>query len=248
MRRKRILIIADSVCGGFGQKDKKSFVHFSLDTLNIEYIDQSATGMTTTDYLNYLKTGKPICKEQASLIIDKTEISFVILSLGNVDTKSQYAKNNFMSRLVPKRYKKEKIDPRPYFSKSLLKKTLQKIENYIRFLFRFYSFISGNYTEATSFKKYKVNILEIMQVYSDCKIILVGVSTINDNLFFGTENRFLEVEKFLYSLENDEKISFFSYREFLNRNDLLEDQFHLNAAGHIKIAGDFTIFLKGLLR
>ncbi len=112
-----ILLIADSVCGGFGQLDKKSFVHLAIEKINFEILDHSATGMTSSDYLDFLRTGNKVAKEQGDLYQKQTVFSHVIIALGNVDCKGTYSKNNLLAKIIPKRYRKEKLDPRPYYSK-----------------------------------------------------------------------------------------------------------------------------------
>ena len=102
-----ILLIADSVCGGFGQAGKRSFVHSAIDNINIDIWDQSATGMSTSDFLSYLQTGNKICEEQLGPVVNENDIELVVISLGNVDGKCTYSQVNFWGFFVPKRYRKE---------------------------------------------------------------------------------------------------------------------------------------------
>ena len=85
----KFILIADSICGGFGQRSGKSFVHYSLSDLGFEksLVDYSRSGMTTTDFLE---------KSEIGFILRSINSSdFVIISLGNVDSKPVYTKNNF---------------------------------------------------------------------------------------------------------------------------------------------------------
>jgi len=242
-----ILLIADSVCGGFGQPGKKSFVHYSLESRGLDIWDHSASGMSTEQYLQFLNTGKKVSKEQWDVCIDSEEIDCVIIALGNVDGKGCFQSNNAFSRFVPRRYRSEKIDPRPYYSAKVFKKIVQLSENAIRALVRGYLFYTGNLTSKVPCNQMEANILTLLDKHRDSKVILISPSCINERLFPGSFLRFEKLNKLLMKLSSRDSVSYFDMRSKLNKNYLMEDEFHLNQQGHQFLKGEFGMHYEAVM-
>lgn len=236
------LIIADSVAGGFGQHNKKSFVHYSLESLDLDYIDHSANGMTTTQYLQYLSDGKKVCKEQGDLIKDEA-ITNIIYALGNVDCRVKFKSNNCLSFLIPRRYRKEKFDPRPYYSKRKIKKVFQHIDNLFRSFFRNFSVKTGNISLYVDFDTYIDNTHRILGTYPHAKIVLISTSTVNNKNFPHAEKMFKEADRKLLEISSTHHANFFDLKENLNSSLLMLDGFHLTQKGHLSVATKFSKFL-----
>lgn len=239
-----ILLIADSICGGFGQIGKKSFVHLAAQELNIEIWDESAPGMSTSDYLEHRMTGRLFAEEQKEPMTNLESVRLVIVSLGNVDGKKSFSPNNFWSKLVPNRYRLEKIDPRPYYSKRRWKYVLERSENVVRHLFRHFSKITGNLKDTVPFLTTEHNFREILKTYSSKRVLLISTSTANNFHFPGAETNFSRTNDLLESIsKNNPNIDFLDVRTS-NRSELLEDLFHLNHLGHLKARAKLLVFLK----
>lgn len=237
-----ILLIADSICGGFGQRDKKSFIHLAAEQLNVSVWDESATGMSSRAYLEYLRTERLICPEQQKPVSNLDDISIVLISLGNVDGKKVYKNNNLFGDLVPSRYRKEKIDPRPYYSNRVVKRFFEKLDNLGRHFFRYYAFISGNLEDTVPFKETVKNIDFILDYYKSKKIILISTSTVNGFYFPGASRNFSKINKYLHSKKNN-NIEFFNIQDKIEKSYLLKDKFHLSAIGHAAMKQKFISFL-----
>ncbi len=242
-----ILLIADSVLGGFGQPQKKSFVHHALESLGVRVFDHSASGMSTQDYLDFLRTGEKVVKEQCHLYCTGTEFDCVIIALGNVDCKGVFKSKNFFSKIVPSRYRAEKLDPRPYYSKSLGSRFIQLAENSVRQIFRRYLYITGNLSAKISQESTIINLKRIMSKHESTKIILVSTSCINDILFPGSHSRFEAFNSHLMMLSKQENISYFDMRPGLGKKFLMKDEFHLNFDGHQLVRGKFEEFFKRVI-
>lgn len=242
-----ILLIADSVCGGFGQPNKKSFVHHALEAQAEVLWDHSASGMSTAQYLKFIETGARVSKEQHGLFTDLDKFELVIISLGNVDQKGCFENNNAFSRLVPIRYRSEKIDPRPYYSTKYIKRVIQSAENMLRTFFRHYLSFTGNLTPKVCEEDMKSNILNIMKIHDSSKILLLSPSVITDELFPGSFLRFEKLNRFLMALADSNSVFYFDMRKNLSLSHLMEDRFHLNQQGHQFVKGDFEIFLKKVI-
>ena len=241
-----MLLVADSICGGFGQKEKKSFVHGAAEDLCIEIWDESATGMSSRAYLEHLHTGVSICPEQRKPLSNLDDISIVVISLGNVDGKKSYARKNFLGLLVPFRYRKEKIDPRPYYSKRTWKRAFEKTDNLARHLFRHYARITGNLAENVPLEQTKENIRAILEIYKSKKIILISTSLAREFYFPGAPENFSRINNFLIEQTHHSDAVFFDLQARIDKNHLLEDRFHINHAGHEVIKKDFMELLVSL--
>lgn len=242
-----ILLIADSVCGGFGQPEKKSFVHLALESLEIELWDQSASGMSTMQYLDFLRTENKISKEQCGVYKGTERLECVIIALGNVDSKGGYKKNNILSSLVPNRYRSEKIDPRPYYSSKPLKKSLQYVENCLRTFCRNFLYITGNLSPKVERLVMENNFLTLLNVHADTKVIVISPSCISEKLFPGTSLRFEKLNTFLEGLASRKNVSYFDMRPNLEKQELMKDEFHLNQQGHKLLKAEFEVYLKAVL-
>ncbi|MEY8213716.1 MAG: hypothetical protein RPR97_04435 [Colwellia sp.] len=242
-----ILLIADSVCGGFGQTGKKSFVHYSLEAKNINIWDHSASGMSTELYRQFLKTGVKISKEQHDLYNKSESFACVVIALGNVDSKGCFQNNNILSKFVPQRYRAEKIDARPYYSTKSFKKIMQLSENTVRMFFRYYLFHTGNLTSKVSYNQMESNVIALLDKHSGSKIILISPSCISDRLFPGSFLRFEKLNKLLVKLSSRENVSYFDMRSKLNKSYLMEDEFHLNQQGHQFLKDKFGVHYKTVM-
>lgn len=239
----KFILIADSICGGFGQRSGKSFVHYSLIDLGFEnsLIDYSCSGMTTTDFL---------AKSEIGFILRNIKSSdFVIISLGNVDSKPVYTKNNFFSFFVPRRYRAEKLDPRPYYSTSRLRRMFEKFDNYLRMISRFFCFYSNNYDRKVSQEVFVANFLRILDQIDVPRqnIILITPSAIDESLFPGAANYFAETQDFIEHLGGEYGVKTFDFKTLVTTDDYLLDLFHLNENGHQKVRKNFTTFIKGIV-
>ena len=232
-----ILLIADSVCGGFGQPGKRSFVHDSLESQGEGVRDHSASGMSTKQYLQFLKTGVKISKEQHDLYNDSESFACVVIALGNVDSKGCFKNNNIFSMFVPRRYRAE----------NLFKKITQLSENTVRMFFRYYLFYTGNLTSKVSCSQMESNIIALLDKHSNSKVILISPSCISERLFPGSFLRFEKLNKLLIRLSSRENVSYFDMRSKLNRSYLMEDEFHLNQQGHQFLKGAFETHYKTVM-
>lgn len=237
----KILLIADSVVGGFGNPEKKSFVHYALK--EHEIVDLSCPGMTTEDFLNYIYHDVRGCKEQTISFQEIKNIDLCILSLGNVDGKKVIKKNNFFSKLIPNRYFTSFQDERPYYSKKRIKKILQKAENQIRRFFKIYARWTMNYEYPVPFNDYQTNINQIIELIPADKFMLISTSLIDDHFFHGANFYFDKVNLFLKSLKK-KSTSFYDFRSIIKNEDLLCDRFHITLEGQKSISHYFKRFFK----
>jgi lysophospholipase L1-like esterase len=236
----KIVLIADSICGGFGQRSKKSFVHYSADLNSFSLMDLSQSGMCTKDAYEKIQFN-----ESFSLIC---EDDLVVISLGNVDAKPAYKKNNIFSKLVPKRYRNEKIDPRPYFSTKKSKYVLEKIDDIIRMFFRYFCFYTANYDRRVAQVDFETNIEKISKIISKNKpkVLFMLPSKISNSKFPGSEKEFLSVQNFIVEFCHKNNFNYFDFKNIVSKQDYLLDEFHLNENGHQKIVEKFSCYLKSM--
>ncbi|MDH4568434.1 hypothetical protein E8E95_17265 [Pseudomonas sp. BN414] len=238
-----ILLIGDSICGGFGQRDKKSFVHYAAEHLGISIWDESASGMSTDDYLKYLHTGIPICPEQAPPLENLEKVDLVVLSLANVDGKMSFKQRNAWSILIPRRYRLEKIDPRPYYSRRRWKRVLEKLDNFLRHYSRFAAFATGNLEVNVSPQQSKHNIEKILNRFANKKVVLISTSVTNAFYFPGAQSHYDATDNFLKGLIS-KRIRFFDMKTNIAPDELLDDRFHLNEKGHKRLCAEFIDAIK----
>lgn len=199
--------------------------------------------MTTEDYLRHARTGELICSEQNHPLKDVPSTALILISLGNVDGKKKYIQKNTLSELVPLRYRKEKIDPRPYYSKNRTKRTLELIDNFARDFFRAFCSLTNNLSYTVKHEETIKNLEEILSRYPLNKIILVSTSQTDERYFPGARIHYKKTNEFLRSYSN-ERIIYFNLQEQIEPEDLLLDKFHLNEKGHKKIAKSLEKVLK----
>jgi hypothetical protein len=233
----KFYLLSDSICGGFGQKSNKSFVHYALDKLNCTLVDLSKSGMCSREAL-YTLSNLPSLE-------NVTPADIVVISIGNVDAKPVFVKNNFFSVIVPNRYRREKIDPRPYYSNRRPKRLFERLDNWIRTIVRYYCYFTGNYKRKISQKNYEENFVKIVDMFliRTNKIIVILPSKIENRLFPGAEQDFELLCSFLISFCESKRIKCFDFKNFVTREHFLLDQFHLNAAGHDKVTSEFSSYL-----
>lgn len=238
-----LLLIADSVCGGFGQRDKKSFIHKAAENLGITIWDESATGMSSSAYLEFLHSGTPLCPEQQPPLSDLAKVKVAVIAIGNVDGKKTFKQKNFLGLIVPPRYRKEKIDPRPYYSSRRWKRYIEKTENILRHAFRWYCHLTGNLQEYVSTKSTQENISKILERLYEKTVILISTSTTNNFYFPGAQKNYFITNKFLKEKTKNKEIVFYDMQSKINQDHLLADKFHLNSHGHDFLERDFRNLL-----
>lgn len=236
-----VFLIADSICGGFGQRSQKSFVHFSLEILKLNLHDVSKSGMCSQVALQRI--------QEIDVLDEVTSNDLVIISIGNVDAKPVYMRNNIWADAVPRRYRKEKIDPRPYYSTKPSKRLFELADNVVRSLCRRFCYITGNYQRKISQEKFERNFIDILDIFSQKtkNFIIILPSKIEDGLFPGASSQFNDTRLFLNNLCKDRNLGSFDFTALVEDSDYLLDRFHLNESGHQKIVSHFSKCLKSVL-
>lgn len=243
----RILLIGDSIVGGFGRGIKQdSFVHKTLNRFNINYVDLSCPGITVKGALDYFNHGKKKCSEQVDSVVINN-FNTIIISLGNVDGKKIIKKNNFFANLIPNRYLGYSgyIDERPYYTSNLLKKIIEVIENKFRFFFKFFALLTKNLDFPTQSDIFKNQYIDLINIFNNKKIIIISTSSITNNLFPSSKNYFDDINIFFEHLsQNQANIHYFNLINHIEKKDLLLDKFHLTREAHNRLSTIFEAFLK----
>ena len=248
--KKRILIIGDSIVGGFNNtSERNSFVHQAIANLGLSFEDISRSGMTTSCFVNYLNNstnmllGTPIDET-----ILKEKYDLIIFALGNVDGKQIIVKKNLFHSFIPGRYKGFSgfIDERPYYTSKQPRRMYQIIENKFRFILKRFALLTGNLAFPISKEQFEINLKLITERLLYDKMVFVSTSATDNRLFPESMERYMFIDKCIEKLSKKASKNYFIYplRNALGNEDLLLDRFHPTRDAHTKLSKDFISFLK----
>ena len=148
---------------------------------------------------------------------------------------------------MPTYFRGARIDPRPYYSKRIAKRVLEKLENFTRGLMRKYLNITRNFEYRISITDTKINLSRIANFYADKKIIFVASAPTNNFLFPGAKTAYIQIDEQLKMLALKHKGLYFDFKPTLDaKSDVMNDCFHLKQKGHLKIALEFKTLLWSL--
>lgn len=230
----RIVILGDSIAAGLGVKGKcygdliKTYLKENYG--DAEIINYAGSAMQLKESMNYLVE---IIKLQPDLIIIAHGITEAIIR-----------PNDSALKFMPIRWRKAGwMDRRPYYSKSLRKRIVQRIESEIRWRTKNLLIkLSGGITwgDKIEFEENLRNILNQIISNSKTKVILMSHTSINDKYFPGSLdslNEYKNITKSVCSSFNSNQVHFCDVSNVCYKwDDYLDDHFHPNYLGHKKIA------------
>ena len=230
----KIILLGDSITQGLGSKK----VNFTEELIKLMGED--------TEIINLALTGSTI-KYGIELLskIEKEHPDVVIILYGNVDAQIRPARGGKIYKHLPKRYQLNNgsmLSPRPFYSRKFFKRTIQKVDNFFRTIFRKLVFIVDGYEQWISLSEftdeYDCLLCSLSSLAS--KVICCSTVYIDDNLFPKSIDQYIKYNDSISALSQKYKSSYldlFSYFKNLVTIKGWEeiynaDHFHPNGTGY----------------
>lgn len=235
---RKIAILGDSISQGLGSK-KLNYVDDLIKKLNCCY-----------EIKNFAHTGTTI---RYALEIVNNVLNFkpdiVFIFYGNVDAilrPNENSKPNFY-KLLPNRYKQNgMLDPRPFYSKKILKRIYEKSESTFRYnIKKLLMKVQGVYSWTSIDEFESLYNLFIKKLRSnDIEMILISTVTIDDFYFPGSTIQFEKYNKIIEKIALENQLKFINLYEILKKYNQDQvygpDHFHPNEKGYEIIADVFS--------
>lgn len=240
----KIAILGDSISQGIGKK-KYNYVNSLKCCLKRNGVDANIKNFALTgtmisyaiDIVAKIKQFKPDC---------------VLILYGNVEAiiRPDLRRKTFITRVIPRRYKKIfMLDPRPFYSKSRIKRFGQRLDNAYRFIMRrVISKLNGTYRlmEPEEFRKNYVMLLKEMKEINACILCCSNVR-VDETLFPGTSNSLREFCKVIQEVASENQVEYIPFNEWQKQYPWEEiyshDHFHPNQRGYRLIGAYFSAFI-----
>lgn len=231
----RIVIIGDSIAEGLGVK-------------NLSYGDQlraqiEETGSKAT-LLNLSHTGYQISDSYKLLpVAFSFTPDFVVVAHGI--TEAIVRPKRKAMRFVPLRWRQKGwLDPRPYYSRRILKRLPQQIESALRWRWKnclIRSFGGETWTSQTDFSDAVDGFIHALLSQTTAQIILLTQCGLDERFYPGSPASLREyqtiVERIALSHQSSARVHVCDVSQKLEKwDDFFVDRFHPNVMGHRKIA------------
>ena len=230
-----IVVVGDSIADGLGVAG-----HSFVDLLSQRPVltggaltvnNLSATGQTIVDSLSLLPQ------------IADFGPDWVIVSFGNFDAVVRPVQRAM--RWVPPRWRaKGWLDPRPYFSRRLLKGFYHRVESAVRWRYRIALLRMFGGEPATSLSDFdravRTLVADLLE-RTTTKVLLITPAGIDERLYPGTGASMSACAEVLYTVAKLHaaagRVAICDVTNLLSRyTDFFADGFHPNARGHRKLA------------
>lgn len=239
MKKNRIVLLGDSITEGIGSK-KTNYVPL-LDK-RFEIFNLAVTGTT----INYIKS-----------IYDKIvdiNPSKIIIMYGNVDVqyRPNMKKNRFkIVSIIPRHYKEIKgiLNPRPFYSKDIIKKTKNIIDNLIRKILKKIIVITQGYCQYLNseefINEYDYVIKMLLKLNPTIEILCISTVFLDDKIYNNSSTEYRKIntgiKKIAGKYKNVNYIDIFTpLKEEVEKNGWNScyylDHFHPNEYGYELIA------------
>lgn len=243
----KVYLVGDSITQGLGSR-KINFQKELEDRLRGEFevVNLALTG-TTIQYANMLIDDNEI--------IAADNVSFCVILYGNVDAQIRPNRSGRLFRLIPSRYRKNgMLMPRPFYSRSLLKRLGQLIDNLGRSFFaKMIIWLDGTEqwvdiaTFSAEYRKFVNSLTERGLIPILCSTVFIDEKlfheTPNQYELFNAEIQKLSIEKELIYIDFYQlfkrKVSEKGWGAYFNH-----DHFHPNGAGYGVMAREIARAIK----
>ena len=239
MKNNRIVLLGDSITEGIGSK-KINCV--SLLNKRFEIFNLALTGTT----INYVKSIYEKIRE--------INPSKIIIMYGNVDVqfRPNMEKNRFgIVSIMPKHYKEIKgiLNPRPFYSKNIIKKIINIIDNVVRKFLKKLVVVTQGYCQYLNSKEfineYNYVIERLLELKPKVEILCISTVYLDDKIYnnSSTEYRKIneDIKRITEKYENVNYIDIYTpLKEEVEKNGWNScyylDHFHPNSYGYKLIA------------
>lgn len=240
----KIAILGDSISEGLGSK-KYNYVDSLKKSLSENKIQ--------ADIKNFALTGTMV--SYALEILDQIrefDPDCVLIFYGNVEAilRPDLRKKSLVTSLVPKRYRKAfMLDPRPFYSRSGLKKFGQHLDNAYRFVTRrVVSKLNGTYRfmEPEVFRENYKRLLDELQ--KTAKTIFCCSNVYLDEGFFpGTSESLEAFRRVIVEVAREKKAEYIPLHEWQKNYTWEElyskDHYHPSQTGYERMGEYFSQFI-----
>lgn len=231
----RILIIGDSIAEGLGVQGS---------SYGDQLCAQLGEGGSEITLLNLSHTGYQI-SDSYKLLPVAFEFSphFVVVAHGI--TEALVRPRREAMRFVPPRWRQKGwLDPRPYYSRRLLKRLPQQIESAVRWRWKrclIHLFGGETWTSPPDFKETVNGFIQAMLDQTSAQLILLTQCGLDEKFYPGSPASLREyqtiVKQIALSYRPTSRVHICDVSQQLDRwGDFFVDHFHPNLAGHRKIA------------
>lgn len=229
---QRMLLFGDSIAWGLGVKSER-YAECIAGELGLQLIDYSGAGTTVEEGLARFRAGPS---------------AGVIALIAHGVTEAIIRPSERSLRLLPRRWRRRGwMDPRPYYSRRLRKRGLERLESATRWRVK-NALIRSPKTrwQVLDIDTYRENLRLLVGELSsrDVKVVIVGPPAISERFFPGSQaeqDRYAEVAASM-------GVAYVSLRDELDRwDDYFADRFHPNQHGHARIAQQLLPRVRSLL-
>lgn len=235
----RIAILGDSISQGIGKK-RYNYVDSLKEALKKGGVDANIENFALTGTM--VSYALDIIAE-----IERFKPNCVLIFYGNVEAivRPDLRKKSFITKLMPKRYRKIfMLDPRPFYSKSRIKRLGQHLDNTYRFVMRrLASKVNGTYRlmNIEEFKDYYMLLLDEMKRIGAYALCCSNVN-IDEELFSGTSASLQEFCNVIQEVAAEKKVGYIPLNEWQKNyswEDIYShDHYHPNQKGY-ELMGDY---------
>jgi lysophospholipase L1-like esterase len=219
----RVAIVGDSVPGGLGVPGK-SYPTLVAERLGASLVDLTAVAMPITD-----------ARERAH---QAAGAEVVLIAHGITEALIRPAHSAL--RFVPPRWRNDgRMDPRPYYSSRLWKRTAQRVESFVRSrvkvaLIRHIG--SRQVLDAASYERELRALIGEMQS-AGSRVVVISTPGMDDRFFPGSAAEIAAYDEINQRVAASVGAEFCDIGRALHRwDDFFLDRFHPNADGHQRIA------------
>lgn len=229
----KIAVLGDSISQGLGSK-RINYVDSLVRNLRNNGISATVSNFALTGTtINYVSS---IMNE-----IENYHPDCVFIFYGNVEAiiRPDLRKNTIVTKLMPQRYHKMfMLDPRPFYSRFIIKKTVQHLDNAYRYIMRrIVSKSNGVYRlmEPEEFRReYLVNLEKLKSIAK--LVICCSNVNIDEHYFPGTTKSLEEFRKVIQEISSQNNLPYIPLdewqRKFAWREIYGNDHYHPNENGY----------------
>lgn len=199
-KQQKVILLGDSITQGLGSK-KINFTQALQDKLGPSFfVENMALTGTTILY--------------ADQILDRVvslEPDYVIIVYGNVDAQIRPNRNGLLFPHIPGRFQKNgMLMPRPFYSRTIVKKFGQNLDNWLRHFFSFLIYqVDGSeqWVSKEQFKKtYSAVVEKLLKKRS--RVLACSTVYIDEALFPGSLNQYNIFNSEIASIAHQSRCSF----------------------------------------